>query len=235
MQIAVVAGIVVLAYLVGAIPFGYLIVRLTRGVDIRDHGSGNIGATNALRVAGASIGVPVLLLDVAKGAVPVLVAQLVMERTDHATPLLVGVTPILAAVAAILGHMMPIYLHGKGGKGVATALGALLVLAPWSIVAGLGVWILSLLVWRMVSLSSVLAAVVVPIVCWQQALGATSVEVIRAGFVTAIALLVIWKHRGNLARIRRGEEPHLFGPGAQDVAVPKQPPPRRSETSDASE
>jgi len=235
MHVAVVVGILVLAYLIGAIPFGYLLVRMTRGVDIRDHGSGNIGATNALRVAGASIGVPVLALDIAKGAVPVLAARLIMEHQTGASPVLVAVTPVLAAVAAILGHMIPIYLRGRGGKGVATALGALLIIAPAAIAAGLSVWVLVLLIWRMVSLASVIASVVVPAVCCYQAVGETGAEIFRAGFVTAIALLVIWKHRANLARIMKGEEPRMFGAGVQDVAVARTPPSTQVEANDASE
>src|SRR5215471_19196901 len=144
-----------LSYLIGAIPFGYLVAR-GRGVDILKQGSGNIGATNVGRVLGRPFGVLVFLLDFAKGAVPALLARLWASR--YALELPPDSLPVAAAVAAFLGHLFPIYLRFRGGKGVATAAGAVSVLLPGPALTALVTWLAVVLASRYVSLASLTAA-----------------------------------------------------------------------------
>lgn len=190
------------AYLLGAIPFGYLIVKERAGVDVRSVGSGNVGATNVLRVAGKLPAIGVLTMDMAKGCFPVLIGRVL------------GVSPeILAAtaLAAVLGHIFPVFLGFRGGKGVATALGAFLALAPIATVTSAVTFIL-LVTWkRYVSLGSVVAVGSFPF--WAYLFG-------RLGWMTipwlpvgvaglATAVVVLMRHRANLERIRAGTESRL--------------------------
>lgn len=195
------AGIVVLAYLIGSIPFSYLIVKLVAHKDVRRVGSGNVGATNAMRAAGKGAGVLALLLDLAKGIVAVLVA-----RRLGAPPILVGA----AAVAAMVGHCYPVWLGFRGGKGVATSAGALGALAPSALILALTAFA-AVVAWkRYVSLGSMVAAALFPL---------CMLAVQRAGWeardpwmlvaAALIALIVIVKHRSNLERLRQGIEPRL--------------------------
>ncbi len=200
---------VVIGYLLGSIPFAYLAGR-ARGVDLRRHGSGNLGATNAVRVLGLTTGVVVYLLDTLKGFLSVFLL----------VPLLVGTRPELWAiaigVAAIAGHVRPIYLgFQKGGKGVATAGGVFLALAPVATAIGLAVWALTFLPTGYVSLASMVTAVLFPF-----ALLATGTPARSALFVVAaiVALFVLWTHRPNIARLRRGEE-HRFRRGKRGAGA----------------
>ena len=147
------AALVVLGYLAGCVPSGLLLGRRA-GIDVRRSGSGNIGATNVARSAGAVLGLATLVADAAKGALPVLLARALDGRPAVATA---------AGVAAFLGHVFPVTLRFAGGKGVATALGVLLVISPLAVVCALGVFVVAFLLARYVSLASVLAAIVVPI------------------------------------------------------------------------
>jgi glycerol-3-phosphate acyltransferase PlsY len=179
-------------YLAGSIPTGYWIVRAWRGVDIRTVGSGNIGGTNVWRVFGRRYGVPVVLLDVAKGFAPALVGTLVVGH-------LAGV---LAGGAAMFGHWRPLFLRfEKGGKTVATAGGAFLGVAP--IVGGIGaaIWIVTFLLFRYASLASILAASSLPIAA---AILGEPWPVIAFGALAAVAVVVL--HRANIARLRAGTE-----------------------------
>jgi len=203
------------AYLAGSIPFGLLLGRL-RGVDLRAHGSKNIGATNAGRVLGRKWGALCFVLDVLKGALPTLAAGVWGATLSDATlspqreALWTGV-----ALAAILGHVFPVWLGFKGGKGVATSLGALLALYPIVTLPAAGaliVWLVSLRVTRYVGLSSVLAAAALPLLV----IGASRTPVWEEravlpvlGLTALLAALVIWRHTGNLARTFRGEEPRV--------------------------
>ena len=145
----------VAAYLAGSIPFGLLIARVFRGIDIRAHGSGNIGATNVSRVLGAKWGSACLILDTLKGLLPVLlIPRALVEPSSPNFQLL----SVLAGVATIVGHMFPCWLGFRGGKGVATSLGVVLVLGPWGSLAAFATFVLGMLVGRIVSLSSILAA-----------------------------------------------------------------------------
>lgn len=187
-----------IAYLLGSIPFGFLLVRWFRGEDVRQSGSGNIGATNVAR-ASPVLGLVTLLLDAGKGAAAVLVA-LRLQQTG--SPLLIG---SFAALFAIVGHLFPVWLKFRGGKGVATALGSFLVIAPKSIVCVVGIFVLVLLIFRYVSVSSVIAVACFPIAAWIFHEHGGSSEVLIVMSVASV--LVIMKHRSNLERIILGTEP----------------------------
>jgi glycerol-3-phosphate acyltransferase PlsY len=200
------------AYLLGSLPVGLLMGK-AKGVDIREHGSGNIGATNAMRVLGRPLGIACFLLDVAKGALPVVAAGLWLGYLgDESLPTADAFAWFAVGIASVLGHMFSLYIGFKGGKGVATGFGALLGLWPWvtyPAFAALFIWYATLKLTRYVSVSSCVAALSVPISVTTAALirddlpGAWPFAVVTA----ALAALVIWKHRGNLARVRAGTEP----------------------------
>lgn len=190
-----VLGTLVLAFLIGAIPFSFLLARLLSGVDIRTEGSGNIGATNLARTMGPWAGGAGLLLDVAKGVAAVLLARAVKNAVPG------GNLEVLAGGAAIVGHIYTPFLAFKGGKGVATGAGVFGLLAPWATLAALGVFIAATFLSRMVSLGSMLAAAALPIAAYL--LGDSGAV---CGLAALVALLVVARHRANLTRILRGEE-----------------------------
>lgn len=187
---------VALAYLVGATPFGFLAGQL-RGIDIREHGSGNIGATNVLRVLGKPVGITVLVLDLLKGLAPVLIALGATGRSG---------IHLAAALAAILGHNYTFWLGFKGGKGIATTAGAILPLMPWALLAAATVWFATFLATRYVSLASLGAAVAVPSALGVEALIAGRLNPAIFSFAALVSVLAIWKHRPNIRRLLRGEE-----------------------------
>ena len=205
-------AIVLLAsYLVGATPFGYLAGKM-RGIDIRDHGSGNIGATNVLRVLGKPVGITVFLLDFLKGLVPVLVAKYLSDgNTAEAGQ---SLAPILAALGAILGHNFTFWLKFRGGKGVATSAGALIALLPIAVACGLAVWILLFFGTRYVAVASMGAALTIPVVTAITDWGHTPLLV----FSIAIAVLAVVRHRANIRRLLAGNENRF-----QRKAKPPQP------------
>ncbi|MCS7272740.1 MAG: glycerol-3-phosphate 1-O-acyltransferase PlsY [Fimbriimonadales bacterium] len=184
----------VAAFWVGALPFGFWVARL-HGVDIRKVGSGNIGATNVFRVLGAKWGLTVLVLDALKGWLPTWVV--VRSGADDVSAILVG-------VAAILGHTFSPLMGFRGGKGIATGLGALLAASPLTIAIAFPVWLVAFLATRWVSLGSILAAATVPIAAYFVGHSLPAV-----GILAAAAVVVIWKHRANIRRILRGTEPKL--------------------------
>jgi acyl phosphate:glycerol-3-phosphate acyltransferase len=194
-------AVVSLAYLLGSIPFGYLLVRLRGGGDVRETGSGGTGATNVTRRAGKGVGLLTLLLDALKGVAAVLFARAALG---------VGAEwwACAAAVAAVLGHVFPVWLRFRGGKGVATGLGVFLVLAPLATACALAVFVAVVWLWRYVSLGSVTAAAVLPLAVW--ALGALGVGDRAALPVLAVAVtgaaLIVFMHRANIGRLLRGEE-----------------------------
>ena len=187
------AALVVLGgYLLGSMPFGYWLVRLAKGEDIRKVGSGNIGATNVWRTYGKTYGIPIVLLDVAKGFVPGLVGTLLVSE-------LVGV---LAGGAAMLGHWRPLFLRfQKGGKTVAAAGGTFFGVAPVLGLIGLGIWVVVFLGSRYASLASMVTAIALPFV--GLALGEPWPVLV---FAAAAAVAVLVLHRGNIARLRAGTE-----------------------------
>ena len=202
-----------IAYLLGSIPFGYLIVRTKQGADIRETGSGGTGATNVSRQAGKSAGTLTLILDALKGAVAVLVAKTLLGlpiATESLGPLQQAnywwVT--VAAVAVIVGHMFPVWLRFRGGKGVATGVGVFLVLAPLAVV--LAAILFVLIVWktRYVSLGSMVAAMAIPVFVLAQNAFIRPVSPL-APIVSAStigAALIIFAHRGNIGRLIEGSE-----------------------------
>jgi len=202
----------VLAYLAGSIPAAYIAGKLTKGIDLRQHGSGNLGATNVYRVLGAKIAVAVLLFDAAKGAFPVLYFPRLLDPSV-ATAASATWWSIAFGIAAIAGHVRPVFLlWNGGGKGVATASGVFGALAPAAIGVTLVVWFLVLVLSGYMSLASLAGAAVLPI----------AIAVLRGirsplfAVSIVVAAFVFWTHRANIARLRRGDEPR-FGR--------KQPPP----------
>jgi glycerol-3-phosphate acyltransferase PlsY len=195
-------GIVAGAYLLGSVSFSYLIVKAKQGMDVRTVGSGNAGATNVLRASGKGPAVAVLLLDVTKGVLAVVAA-----RALAAPPPVVGA----AAVAVVLGHVFPVFLGFRGGKGVATSAGAMGALAPAAMLFTLLLFVVLVSWKRYVSVGSMAAAAAFPLFAWTgQRLGWVRNEdpwLIAAS--AAIALIVIAKHRANLRRLSRGVEPRL--------------------------
>jgi glycerol-3-phosphate acyltransferase PlsY len=188
--------LLVAAYLLGSVSFGLLLARFRRGADLRRSGSGSIGATNVARTLGKGAGLLTLLGDSAKGLVAVLLAQ------TWGSSLLITAT---AALAAVLGHMFPLYHGFRGGKGVATALGVLLFTLPLPLLGGLVVWIAVVAIWHYVSAGSMLAAIAVPVLA---ALLTYPLPLVLAAII--IAMLVLYKHRSNLQRLLQGSEAKLF-------------------------
>ena len=195
----------VLAYVAGSIPAAYIAGKVTRGIDLRQHGSGNLGATNVYRVLGAKVAVVVLLFDAAKGAVPVLwFPRLIVPPVSEAGTLTLWA--IGFGVAAIIGHVRPVFLLWKGGgKGVATASGVFGALAPAAIGITLLVWLGVLVISGYMSLASLAGAVVLPV----------AIAVMRGlrsplfAVSIVVAAFVFWTHRSNIGRLRRGEEPRF--------------------------
>jgi glycerol-3-phosphate acyltransferase PlsY len=196
--------VAVSAYLLGSIPFGYLAGRIA-GVDIRQHGSGNIGATNVLRVLGWKYGYPVFLADALKGFFAVRLA-LWLGADSSGTACKLG---ILAAICAVLGHSFPVWLGFGGGKGVATSAGAYFGLLPAETLIAVGVWVITFLLFRFVSVASVAAAVALPLSVWLLAPARVSDRELLLVFSIALAALVILRHRSNIRRLLQGTEPRF--------------------------
>jgi glycerol-3-phosphate acyltransferase PlsY len=210
-------ALVIGSYLLGSIPFSYLVVRLLKGADIRQLGSRNVGATNVARTFGKMPGVVALILDLAKGYAAVELARCIVARPEWPFPPTAGGGPLqsrefwiaLGGLVAVLGHMFPVWLGFHGGKGVATATGVFLALDPTVIAASLLVFLIVLLTARIVSLASILAAASIPLFFHFLAVGAPFWRILIS---IAISLLVIAKHHSNIARLARGEERKLGQP-----------------------
>lgn len=183
-----------LAYFIGALPFGYWFVLLTSGKDIRSMGSGNIGATNVHRTHGGKAGLIVLFLDIVKGFLAVWLAARLAGGNSSALA--------VAAVAVMLGHCYPVFLRFKGGKAVATFVGAFLFLAPLALLATTVVFIVVVSVSRYISLGSIIGALVFPFTMWYFAHAS---GVLLAASVCA-SLLVLYRHKANISRLRAGKE-----------------------------
>ena len=189
-----VVALIVLAYLLGSVPTGYVLGKLA-GIDVRSAGSGNIGAANVARVVGNRQGALTLVADAMKGFLPVLIAiQLELEPVALA----------FTAIAAFLGHLYPLFLKFHGGKGVATALGTLLAIAPVATLVLLALFALVAFSSRIVSLSAMVAAVAAPLVLW---LLYQPPAIIGMGFF--FAAVIVLRHRGNIKRLRAGTEPRF--------------------------
>jgi glycerol-3-phosphate acyltransferase PlsY len=208
-------SVIVIAYLLGSIPFGYLIVRATQGTDVRDTGSGGTGATNVSRRAGKAAGVLTLLLDALKGTAAVVIAKVILGLPIFGDGALAGSSNenaywwvAAAAIAVIVGHIFPIWLRFHGGKGVATGVGVFLMLTPLAVaVAGL---IFVLVVWRTryVSLGSILAAVAIPLFVLLRNILVQPVTALMPTLSAAMvgAILIVFAHRENIGRLRNGTE-----------------------------
>jgi len=194
-------GVVVLAYLIGAIPSGVVLTRVAGIADIRRQGSGNVGATNVYRVAGKRLGVLTLVSDMLKGVVPLLVLGYLIEHGTLPRTSADMSLPAIAGLFLFVGHCYPVYLGFKGGKGVATALGVFLVLAPPALVPSLIVFVLVLWRWRYVSLASISAALVIPF-----AMLGFGYSWSMVGVTFIIATGVIYRHKDNIVRLHRGTE-----------------------------
>uniref|UniRef100_A0A7V1ZHT5 Glycerol-3-phosphate acyltransferase n=1 Tax=Thermoanaerobaculum aquaticum TaxID=1312852 RepID=A0A7V1ZHT5_9BACT len=192
-------GLVLLAaYLLGSIPFAYLVVRLRAGMDIRTQGSGTVGATNASRVLGLGWGLAVMLLDVGKGLLAVWVATRITGNPAwHAA----------ALCSAAVGHCFPLWLSFHGGKGLATTGGGLLLLSPLSLALSFGVWLLGLLAFRVVAVASSLTVALLPVVFWYVKKPSLLAELP----VVVLSVVLLLKHAPNLRRWVRGEEPKVGG------------------------
>ncbi|HEX2077965.1 MAG TPA: glycerol-3-phosphate 1-O-acyltransferase PlsY [Longimicrobium sp.] len=188
---------VVASYLLGAIPASYIAGRLAKGIDLREHGSGNLGATNTFRVLGAKVAAPVMVFDILKGTFPVIAFTQWDGSPDWRWELAYG-------AAAIVGHVFSVYMRFRGGKGVATSAGVFLALAPVALGAGLAVWLIVLKGMRMVSAASILAAVTVGVLLLATP-NRAEVRILGMGVVA----FVIFAHRSNIGRILRGEEPRF--------------------------
>jgi acyl phosphate:glycerol-3-phosphate acyltransferase len=197
--------VVSVAYLLGSIPFGFLLVLLVRKEDIRAKGSGNIGATNVLRSGAKGLGILTFVLDGSKGYAAVVVAEFLSR---NAGPVFVQNAALLAGLFAILGHMFPVWLRFKGGKGVATAFGVFLAICPLAALSALGLWLAVVALTRYVSLASILAAFVLPfLTLW---LSPANYSYTFRAIIFASCWAVIVKHRENILRLLHGTE-HRFG------------------------
>jgi len=200
------------SYLLGAIPTSFIVGKTLAGIDLREHGSRNLGATNVYRVLGWKYAIPVGLFDVAKGAIPVLV----FARQVVGIP----VFPVLCGVMAVIGHVYSIFVGFKGGKGVATAGGVVIALAPLTFLVVLPVWVVTVWATGYVSLGSIAAAALFPVADWllhpaRRGPATLALDLGLAGFI-------IWKHRANIQRLRAGQE-NRFGKHGSASAPPAPP------------
>jgi glycerol-3-phosphate acyltransferase PlsY len=198
----------VAAYLLGSIPFGLLIVKALGGPDIREIGSGNIGAANVARNAGELAGILTLAFDAAKGYFAVWLASRCAAGSVR--------WMMVAAVFAVIGHMFPVWLGFKGGKGVATGLGVFIPICWQAVAAGIALWLLVVIFWRYSSLGSISAATALPLFVYLlYAPGHAPPEIVTFGTIV-IAVLVLFKHHTNIERLIAGEEPRLGAPPKKD-------------------
>jgi len=195
--------LIIFAYLLGAIPFGLLFARWLTGKDPREHGSGNIGATNAMRTGGKKVGICTLLADVAKGSIPVAFAMSIQDDPQITNAV---------ALAAFLGHIFPVYLKFQGGKGVATMFGVLIPWLPWVAVTAFVVWLLLFKLTRYVSLASMVTGLLLPLLAW--GLGVIQHQVVPIStWILCLCLggLMIARHSENIIRLWQGTESRIGG------------------------
>ena len=186
------------SYLLGSIPFGYILLRIFHGQDVRQTGSGNIGATNVAR-SSPVLGILTLFLDALKGATAVAVTRALFPDQM--------MLAAIAALFAILGHIFPVWLRFRGGKGVATGLGAFVMLAPKIVLIALGIFVVMVFAFRYISLASIVTVALFPLLAWLlKAYGNTPMVL---AFMAAASALIIAKHRGNIRRLHAGTEPHF--------------------------
>ncbi len=198
---------VMISYLLGALPSGYILARAIKGIDIREHGSGNVGATNVFRVVGKTCGLAVLLLDIGKG---VLAVTLVANCFHHCSPIAnLNLYRIILGLCAISGHNWPIFLGFKGGKGIAASTGVLIAILPKALLLSAVVWVTVVLIWRYVSLGSVVAAAALPIfvvILYQRSEGFLWLVV----FAVFLSVVAIYRHRPNIRKLLKGCEEKIW-------------------------
>lgn len=211
-QIIIFSLAVIGSYLIGAVPFGFIIAK-KRGFNIYEHGSGNVGATNVFRVVGKTWGILTFALDMLKGFIPAMVIPMLLSTIgmkDYYVPM-----QLACAFAAIIGHCWSIYLKFKGGKGVATSAGAMIGLAPLPALIAMVVWVIVLLIFRFVSLASIMAAIVLAVAVWV----AFFMDFMRSGtrfdlyipiVLNILCVLIILRHKKNIERLAKGTE-NRFG------------------------
>jgi glycerol-3-phosphate acyltransferase PlsY len=185
------AAVILIGYLIGSIPFALIVAR-QRGTDLREVGSGNLGAANVMRASGVSAGAMVAALDMAKGAASVWLATRLSDGAE---------LPAAAGVAAIIGHVYPVWLRLRGGKGVATACGVFAVLTPLALPPALAIFVATVWLTKYISLGSVLASIALPPIAY--ALGSPAPAVVAAA---AAAIIIVFRHRSNVVRLRMGTE-----------------------------
>lgn len=190
-----------LAYLLGSTPTSLWVARAFHGLDLREHGSGNLGATNTFRVLGWKAALPVLGVDVGKGYLPVILFPAL------AAPASEWSWVVAYGGAAIVGHVFSVWVRFRGGKGVATSAGVFLGLAPWALLVAFSVWLAVVLATRLVSLGSILAALTAPLAVWW--IPRPEGQELVVGFTLALGAFVLWAHRANIRRLLRGEEPRF--------------------------
>jgi acyl phosphate:glycerol-3-phosphate acyltransferase len=197
-SILIAVGLVVLGYVVGSLSPSVFLGKLFKGVDVREHGSGNAGTTNAFRVLGVRLGVAVLVADLLKGVIPVLVARYVLDEP---------VVTVLVAFASVLGHNYSIFLRGRGGKGVATGAGAALAMMPVPMAIVVVLFVFVLLTTRIVSIASIVCTIMFPVM-------AVVFRQPNAYIVGAciMAVVVLWAHRANFRRLWKRQEPRITFP-----------------------
>ena len=194
----------VVPYLIGSVPFGFLIGKM-KGLDIRTQGSGNIGATNVTRVIGKNWGKLCFLLDLMKGILPVVLVSLLVRRGTFDDPC--GILPAIAALATVCGHIYPVYLHFKGGKGISTAAGAILALNPPALLSAGVLWVIVFLTSRYVSLASIAAAVSLPVFAWiMKTAGVWTYSPTEMILFCVLAVLAVVRHSSNIRRLLNGTE-----------------------------
>lgn len=193
-----------LAYFLGSIPFGFITAKAVRGIDIREHGSGNVGATNVFRVVGKGWGIGVLLLDAMKGALAILLPRWISDEISGDFPF-----QTILGVVAILAHSFPVWIGFKGGKGVATSLGVLLALIPVPTLTAFAIWWGVFLSTRIISLASLVAALILPL-CVFFFLKAHPNFSLIISVCSFLCLFIFYMHRANIKRLLQGEEKKLI-------------------------
>ena len=206
MTLPILIGITIAGcYICGSIPFGLIIGKINK-IDIREHGSGNIGATNVLRTLGKKWGYTCFVCDLLKGLLPVIGCQILAEKNGFSSAEYI---PAIAVVSTVLGHIFSMFLKFKGGKGIATSAGAILAIAPYSLLVALVIWFIIFKASGYVSLASIIAAVSIPFLSLLEnflKLHSTPISVYSQGILFAIAILVTVKHKSNIQRLKEGTE-----------------------------
>ncbi|MFI3259577.1 MAG: glycerol-3-phosphate 1-O-acyltransferase PlsY [Rikenellaceae bacterium] len=201
------AVLIIISYLLGSIPSAVMIGKRYYGIDIREHGSKNAGSTNVLRVLGRRAALPVFLLDFLKGFAAVSLMGLISYDPEVNTELIMSLR-ILAVFVAVIGHIFPIFANFRGGKGVATLVGAVMGIYPPVMLYCLGVWIIMLFFFHYVSLASMVGGIFFPVFTLLSPTANQSIVFVVFSFI--VALLLIWTHRQNIGRLRRGEESKIY-------------------------